>query len=388
MLCLRPNLPVFPSVFHNRLLETHPPCGVQVHRMHHKDFPMTVSCQWPRTASALVVSAALLALGSAHAAENRVQRYTPGLAGSDLTSMLVPGWYGQVALVHYHATKLRGNDGNDFAVKVPPPSPLSPASFKVNRFRAEAYIVQPRITYVSSERLWGAHLGFTAMLPMIQRATSLGHVQAIPSAFAGGEASVNTDLANRINGSHYGVGDLEMAPILNWAIGDNQTVTLAPTIVLPTGSYDAKRNVNVGFGRYYTFRPSIQYGYIGDGWDIGVRTLLTFNSRNKDTGYKSGSVFNMDFALMRFIDEDVRLGVQGYVVKQFTNDHSTNADAQTQIQYAGGNKLQAYALGPALGWLKNGGELLVEGKILREFDARNRSEGTTYMLTVSKPLGM
>jgi len=25
---------------------------------------------------------------------------------------------------------------------------------------------------------------------------------------------------------------------------------------------------------------------------------------------------------------------------------------------------------------------------LREFDVRNRAEGTTYMLTVSKPLGM
>lgn len=347
---------------------------------------MTVSRPWLRTVSALAVSAACLALGStAQAAENRVQRYTPGLAGSDLTSMLVPGWYGQVALVHYHATKLRGDDGNDFAVK----TPLIPgASFKVNRFRAEAYIVQPRITYISSERLWGAHLGFTAMLPMIQRATSLSNVQAMPAMFAPAEATINGQLATSRNGSHYGMGDLEMAPILNWAIGDNQTITLAPTVVFPTGSYDTRRNVNVGFGKYYTFRPSIQYGYIGDGWDIGVRTILSFNSRNKDTGYKSGSVFNMDFALMKFIDEDVRLGVQGYVVKQFTNDHSTNAGEQIQIQYAGGNKLQAYALGPALGWLKNGGELLVEGKVLREFDARNRSEGTTYMLTVSKPLGM
>jgi hypothetical protein len=321
----------------------------------------------------------------AHAAENRVQRYTPGLAGSDLTSMLVPGWYGQVALVHYHATKLRGNDGEAYAYKA---AANSLVSFKVNQFRAEAYIVQPRITYVSSERLWGAHLGFTAMLPMIQRATSLGNVSPSSPLGLSSVPSVNASLAAAKNGSHYGVGDLEMAPILNWTIGDNQTLTLAPTIVFPTGSYDSSRKVNVGFGRYYTFRPSIQYGYIGDGWDIGVRTLLTFNSRNKANGYKSGSVFNMDFALMKFIDEDVRVGLQGYVVKQFTNDHSTNTDEQNQIQIAGGNKLQAYALGPALGWLKNGGELLVEGKILREFDVRNRAEGTTYMLTISKPLGM
>ena len=351
---------------------------------------MTVFSKPLRTASAVAVTTALMALGAiAHAAENRVQRYTPGLAGSDLTSMLVPGWYGQVALVQYHATKLRGDNGDPYAVRTGVPLPVT-----VGKFRADAYIVQPRITYIGTQRLWGAHLGFTAMLPMMLRQTSLSNAQNAhpsPPTNATINGLVNPLLAAR-SGEAYGVGDLEIAPVLNWTIGDNQTITLAPTVVFPTGSYNASKPVNVGFGRYYTFRPSIQYGYIGDGWDIGVRTLLTFNSRNKANGYKSGSVFNMDFALMKFIDEDVRVGLQGYVVKQFTNDHSTDntpvIGAQAQIQAEGGNKLQAYALGPALGWLKNGGELLVEGKILREFDVRNRAEGTTYMLTISKPLGM
>jgi hypothetical protein len=338
---------------------------------------------------AVCLAAALVGASSvAVAAENRVQRYTPGLAGSDLTSMLVPGWYGQVALVHYHATKLRGNDGAAFVQQGTSPVPYTA---QIKHFRAEAYIAQPRITYLSSARLWGAHLGFTAMLPLIQRATSLSNAQvsapSFPPAIPAITAGVNNNLALK-SGNDYGFGDLELAPVLNWAIGDNQTVTLASTVVLPTGSYDANKPVNVGFGKYYTFRPSIQYGYIADGWDVGVRTILSFNSRNKDNGYKSGNVFNMDFALMKFIDEDVRLGVQGYVVKQFTRDNSSNATAQSDIQVNGGNKLQAYALGPALGWLKNGGEMLVEGKILREFNVRNRAEGTTYMLTVSKPLGL
>lgn len=336
--------------------------------------------------SLALASLLMVAATSAQASENRVQRYTPGLAGSDLTSMLVPGWYGQVALVHYHATKLKDDNGNPYAFKS---APSSQASFKVGRFRAEAYVALPRITYISSQRLWGGHLGFTAMLPMIQRATSLSNAEPNNPAFASFVPGINTLLGSK-TGSHYGIGDLEIAPVINWSIGDNQTVTLAPTLVLPTGSYDASRPVNVGFGRYYTFRPSIQYGYIGDGWDFGARALLSFNSRNKATGYRSGSIFNLDFALMKFVSEDVRLGLQGYVVKQFTNDSSTNTvdGSQTQIQIAGGNKLQAYALGPALGWLQNGGEMLVEGKVLREFDARNRSEGTTYMLTISKPFGM
>lgn len=334
---------------------------------------------------AAIVSAITVASSAVNAAENRVQRYTPGLGGSDLTTMLVPGWYGQVALVHYHATHLKGNDGNAFAYKS---ASSSPVSFKVNHFRAEAYIAQPRITYLSTERLWGAHLGFTTMLPLIDRSTSLGNVEASSALGIPSEPTVNAQLAAKKNGSHYGVGDLEIAPVLNWTIGDNQTITLAPTVVLPTGSHDASRNVNVGFGHYYTFRPSIQYGYIGDGWDVGVRSVLSFNTRNKSNGYKTGSIFNMDFALMKFVSEDVRLGLQGYAVKQLTSDHSTDANEQTQIGIAGGNKLQVYAMGPAVAWLKNGGEMLVEGKILSEFNARNRAQGITYMLTISKPFGM
>ena len=44
------------------------------------------------------------------------------------------------------------------------------------------------------------------------------------------------------------------------------------------------------------------------------------------------------------------------------------------------------AIGPAVSWLKNGGEFLLEGKFLQEFDARNRAEGQAFWLMFSKPL--
>ena len=36
-------------------------------------------------------------------------------------------------------------------------------------------------------------------------------------------------------------------------------------------------------GNYRTFRPTLSYGYAGDGWDAGVRAAVAFNSRNKGT---------------------------------------------------------------------------------------------------------
>jgi hypothetical protein len=399
----------------------------------------------------LVAGAVAMTMASlAQAAENRVQRYTAGLGGSDMTSMLVPGWYGQVAMIHYHATKLKGNDGSDYALpgSVPAstlagaagqavatqlsnPSLLVPVATSVgtqlagrgmdystslSHFRSDAYVMLPRITYLSASKFLGAHLGFTAMLPLMERQTSLagqtvftdrsaainqGVLTATGSApLAAGvaagvtsqvQSSVNSGVSSQLasrNGSNTGVGDLEMAPVLNWEIGDHQTVTLTPTIIFPTGEYKKQLAVNPGFGNFYTFRPSVQYGFIGDGWDVGARAVLSFNTRNNDTKYRSGNMFNLDVAVMKFVTEDIRLGVQGYAVQQLTADSSDDATAQATIDAAGGNKMHSYALGPAVAWLKNGGEMMMEGKILREFDARNKSEGTTYMLTISKPFGL
>jgi hypothetical protein len=357
-------------------------------------------------ASAALVTLLALAQGTALAAENRAQRYTAGLGGSDMTNMLAPGWYGQIAMIHYHATKLKGNDGKG-AVRsgVAPAGPaLIPYTAPITDFRADAYVLLPRATYVSTQKILGGHVGFTVMLPLVERQSSIrGSASVSPAVQAGlalqqgaqqAQGTVNAVVAgvnNQIaanSGSALGVGDIELAPLLNWEIGDHQTVTFTPTVVFPTGEYSTARTVNPGFGSFYTFRPSVQYGFIGDGWDVGARMVLSVNSRNKDTGYRSGDMFNLDFAAMKFVTEDVRLGVQGYVVQQLTGDSSTNAATQADINAAGGNKMRAYALGPALAWIKNGGEMLMEGKILQEFGARNRAEGTTYMLTISKPFGL
>lgn len=387
----------------------------------------------------LVASAIVSALAlPAQAAENRAQRYTPGLGGTDMTTMLVPGWYGQVAMIHYHANKLKDKNGDDTStiasgtvpgtsraefVAANVPSVAQPTvtagltaagyngigyTTRINNFRADAYVALPRVTYITANKFLGAHVGFTAMVPLVRRQTAisalttlnsgdvakLGAVVGAPTAAAAqakAQAGVNastTALGDKQSDSHAGLGDLEFAPLLNWEIGDHQTATFTPTLIVPTGQYDKNRATNPGFGKFYTFRPSFQYGFIGDGWDVGARMVLSFNTKNKDTNYKSGTMFNVDFAAMKFVTEDLRVGLQGYVVNQLTKDSSDDANVQAAIDAADGTKMRAYAAGPALGWIVNGGEMVVEGKLLKEFGARNRSEGTTYMLMLSKPFGL
>jgi hypothetical protein len=362
--------------------------------------PQSLSPRFALTLLAAMAGTAAFALsGAVHAAENRVQRYTAGIGGSDMTSPVSAGWYGQVAMIHYHASKLKGADGS--AYKADGRAPVGPGvtvpyTAPISHFRADAYVLLPRVTYISTQKWLGANTGFTVMLPLVERQTSISSNAAVSAGVAGLLGPTNTaGLLARVNstvgaksGSNTGAGDLEFAPLLHWEIDDHQTATLTPTVILPTGEYDKNHAVNPGFGRFYTFRPSFQYGYIGDGWDVGARAVLSFNSRNKSTGTKSGDMLNIDFALMKFVSDDVRLGVQGYVVQQLNADESSDATRQAEINAAEGNKMSVYALGPALAWIVNGGEMLVEGKMLREFEARNRSQGTTYMLTISKPFGL
>ena len=322
----------------------------------------------PLKASALVL--ALAAATSAMAAENGNQRYSAGIGGSDITTPIVSGLYFQAPMVAYHASKIKGNDGKQLTF-------LNPAA-KVE-IDTDTYAVLPRLTYISSHRLLGAHVGVTAMLPIVKRKATFD-VPALPNGHP-----IKTGVQG-FTGSETGVADLEVSPVMHWEIGDNQSVTFAPTIVMPLGDFKDGRRVNPGFGDYYTFRPSVQYGFIGDGWDLGGRAVMSFNTRNNDSEYYSGKIFNFDWQAMAFVSEDIRVGVQGYFVRQLQADTSNRAAAQAAIDAQGGNKASVNAIGPAVAWLMNGGEMLIEGKFIKEFGAKNRTEGQAFWLTISKPL--
>ena len=338
----------------------------------------------PLKASALVL--ALAAATSAMAAENGNQRYSAGVGGSDMTTPVVPGLYVQAPMVAYHASKIKGNDGKQLTQNLAGFGlPTVNAAVSID---ADTYAILPRLTYISSYRLLGAHVGVTAMLPVVKRKADFGLTVPSPYSLDPTLAAGLKQAAAGMSGSETGIADLEVSPVMHWEIGDHQSVTFAPTIVMPLGDFKATQRVNTGFGDYYTFRPSVQYAFIGDGWDLGGRAVMSFNTRNKDTGYYSGKIFNFDWQAMAFVSEDIRLGVQGYFVRQLQADTSTSTNPMVQgaLIASKGNKASVNAIGPAVAWLMNGGEMLIEGKFIKEFGAKNRTEGQAFWLTISKPL--
>ena len=116
--------------------------------------------------------------------------------------------------------------------------PLTPVAFRAAvGIDADVRAIQPRITYLDNSRLFGANIGFTMMLPIVQRhadftltAPDLGLGAPIQALV---QAGLNTQAA-ALSRPATGIGDFEMGGILHWELADNQALTLVSTFVVPS----------------------------------------------------------------------------------------------------------------------------------------------------------
>ncbi len=357
--------------------------------------------RWSGVALGCAALAATLFAGSASATETYSLRYAPGIGGGDMSAPLDPGWYGQIPVFVYHAGKVANS-----------PSPTIKVGAYTGRYDTDNKIdVQaffPRITYISTQKLLDANIGFSVTIPLVnQKVESYAALTPTTAAVLGGPTStaLNAALSASANdddhkGSKFGLGDIELAPIMRWS-SDAHQVVFIPSILLGTGDFKAGRAYNPGAGKFSTFRPTLQYSYIGEGWDFGIRSAFSISGRNKDTQYRSGNTWNVDWSAMKFVTDATRIGLQGYVIYQATDDTVKSA-AEGGISMFNNltvitptnivrspitvGRSQAYAVGPAVSWIKDSGVLLLEGKVLKEFGVENRPEGTAAWLTLSKPL--
>lgn len=363
--------------------------------------------RWSGVALGCAALAATLAAGSAQATENFGLRYVPGIGGGDMSAPLDPGWYGQVAMFAYHAGKVKDSPQGSGAAVLPGPTVI-PFKYDTNNKIDEEGIL-PRITYISTEKVLNANIGFTALFPLIRQkvessakvsSASAASITSTYGATIGGAvvSGANAQLAAAAadddhTGSKFGLSDVELAPIMRWA-NDAHQVVLIPAILLGTGNFKAGRAYNPGQGKYKTFRPTVQYSYIGEGWDFGIRAAYSISDRDTETKYRSGNTWNFDWSAMKFINDSTRIGLQGFVIYQATDDTVKPASEGGVSMYENlvtGQQLtlgkgRAYGVGPAVSWIKDSGTLLLEGKVLKEFGVQNRPEGTMAWLTLSKPL--
>jgi hypothetical protein len=359
--------------------------------------------------------ATLLACGTAAATEDYDLRYAPGYGGADMSAPFEGGWVFQA-----HAYAYSGNVRGTSVTTLPfstihalnPAVPAIPGASTTTTVstneQINVYGLLPRLSYMSATTFLGATIGGTVLLPLVNKKSNATITNAVTVTTSPLPAANNNAIGGSINklvvgqaqaiasantNSDWGTGDPEVSPILRWSTESTQTLFVLTT-VLPLGDYDQNRAANPSAGDFWTFRPAIQFSYIGDGWDFGSRVAYSYNTRNKQTHYKSGSYVNVDLSAMKSVSDSTRIGLSAYAVDQLNKDTTNLSDADFAARGAAfdareestlDKKGRVFGVGPEVAYIHGAGDYLLEGRILKEFGAQTRPKGFTALVSLSKP---
>jgi len=293
-----------------------------------------------RTPLLMGAAALLTATSASFATEGGGSTYPIGAENHLAGAAPPPGVYVLEYVNVYSASRL--NDGQGSAIPVP--------GFKVNAVAAAT-----RIAWVTDHRVLGGQLVAHTILPLVQVKVS-----------AGGQSS-----------SRSGLGDVSVGTGVAWHHSRQLHSVTALDLVLPSGSYEATRAVNLG-RNHASLQPAYLISWIDpNGLNADAKIGLNLNRTNKDTGYRSGSELNIDYALGWGLGNGWVVGVGGNIYQQLSED-------KRHGQSVPGSKGRAYAMGPNLKY-DNGKGWFITAKLAREFGVRSRTQGTQLWVKTTIP---
>jgi hypothetical protein len=327
---------------------------------------------WARTA--IGAALAVLAVSPALATENYAVNALLGAPGFELTTPTFPGWYGQAWYERYQADSIRGGDGKELTQSAQ--TPLGPLTINV-KGKIDADVFVPRLTYVSEHVLADGHIGFSATLPFVDQTNQVQLVPTMPAGSTPLQGAVASALlglqAAPLNGTRSGWANLELESFVDWQLEATRVIA-GFTVDAPVGDYDKNRSVNPAAGNYWTASPLLVVSRVWEnGIEAGMRATYSFNTVNKDTDVRSGQYLHVDWSALYHFNDLLRAGLQGYVLKQTTDDTGPGVAPD-------GNKGQAFAVGPGVAYLSDSGNWAIDAKWMREFSVKNRPEGQTLWL--------
>jgi hypothetical protein len=256
-----------------------------------------------------------------------------------------PGFYFTEYGQWYHADRFPG-------------LPLPPGAPKTDSI--DAYISLSQGIYQSNQKVFfGGKWGLDVILPFVVLDVDPGHPVTANGA---------------------GIGDLLVGPYIQWdpIMGKNGPIFMHRfefQMLLPTGRYSDDETLNPG-SNFFSIDPYWAATlFIRPQWTLSWRVHYLWNDENDDpykpTGAndtQAGQAVHLNFASeYEVLPKQLRVGVNGYYLKQFTATQANGNDTPDSME-------QVVGLGPGLVWHISQNDHIF-ANIYFEFSAENRSEG-------------
>ena len=247
--------------------------------------------------------------------------------------------------------------------------------------RADIFLEVPSVFWVAPRKLLNGRYGFALLTPVGYQDIS-ADVSALASLTLQDGRSFQRGATFGINDDTFSFGDPLILSFIGWDRG-NWHWRLASLTNIPIGAYDDENVANMGFNRWGT---DIHGGFTwldpNIGFEVSATAGFTFNGRNPDTDYKTGTEFHVEYALMKHFSKAFSAGLVGFHYQQITGDSGDGAEL-------GDFKGRATALGPSLNFNTQIRSIPVSTSLrwYHEVDTKNRLEGDSVYLQTTMPLG-
>ncbi|KWS84845.1 SphA family protein [Pseudomonas amygdali] len=263
-----------------------------------------------------------------------------------------PGWYLQEYFQNYSADRLRDKDGKALGL------PKQDLDYQV---------AVTQLSYLSNVRLGNASLGLNPVLPVVTR------------------MKVDDGLNNAALRGQTGMGDLLIGPFIQFdpvmgPAGPRFVQRIELQVNLPTGEYDDKHAINPG-NNAWSFNPYWAATYwFTPKWTASVRAHYLYNGKNDDPAQSFGNVSDIqagqalhaNFATEYAVTDQLRLGINGYWLKQIT-------DTQVDGHDVSGRREKVWAIGPgAMYSFSQNDHVFVNAYF--EQDVENRPDGSRVQM--------
>jgi len=240
--------------------------------------------------------------------------------------------------------------------------------------KAKAYLPLPTMLWVINGKVAGGNLAFSVTTPIGYKTVSADALLNKPRG---------APLALDYNRDNTAFGDPVFGATLGWHSGKLH-YSLATLVNVPVGQWQLGNPVSIGFHRLAVDETgALTYLDPKSGLELSGAAGITFNVKNHDTDYKTGTEVHFEWAAMKHLSHTASIGLHGYAYKQIGADSGSGA-------LLGPFKGRVFAVGPALDYTFKIGKtpVVTNLRYLHEFGVENRLKGDVGFLNFVVPISV